>query len=181
MKIGWSNFAAGRHVEGGGYSYFKGTDDCLFQEIEDAWDTRENGSGDACITEVCVVTLPVDEFYCPVVAIEDITSLDAQITKRRKGEESHIEVRANGQCRRARTVKVVLYSAKALEAEGEERSGDYDWEIISIMASPVEDEPMHPLTMARNQLGKAGGSQREYTSEEWAKAVWYWSQNVMKA
>jgi len=182
MKIGWSVFAHDRHQKGTGYSYFDGTDDVLFQMIKDNWGLRTYGAGSTDIGKVCVVPMlqkSVTGFYCPMVEIDKATDLSARVAKRREGEESHIRVTGKGPDIEAKFVKVVLYSRQALLDELEKVSGDFDWEIVSIMASPVEDEPMHPLTMARNQLGKSGGSQRQYSSDEWARSVWYWSQYVM--
>jgi hypothetical protein len=130
--------------------------------------------------KVCVVPVKADGFHCAFVRLEDACNLEAEISQRREGEDSFVQVNAHGPAIDAKFAKIVLYSAQTLIDEGEERSGDFDWEIISIIASPVEDEPMMPLTMARNQLGKEGGSQREYTSEQWALAVWYWSQYVIR-
>ena len=179
-SIGWSNFARGRHSKDGGFSYFGGTDEAMEQLIRDNWDKRESGFGMDNTDKVCVVPIPAQDFYCPFVLLKDACNLEAEITQRREGEDSYVQVTGNGPAIEAGFAKVVLYSAQALIDDGEKRSGDFDWEIISIMASPVEDEPMHPLTMARNQLGKVGGSERTYTSEEWATAVWYWSQYVMR-
>lgn len=182
MKIGWSNFARGRHKKDNGYSYFDGTDEALFQLIRDNWDARVVGAGATDIEKVCVVPIerPVAGFYCPMVEVDRAVNLVAEVVQRRPGEESHVRVTANGPEIAAKFVKVVLYSAQTLIDEREERSGDFDWEIISIMASPVADEPVPPQTMARNQLLMQGGSPRHYTSEEWARSVWYWSQYVTR-
>lgn len=77
----------------------------------------------------------------------------------------------------ANFVKIVCYSAEAL-SENDERSTDCEWEIISIVASPIENEPMPPLTMARNMLEKKGGTKSEYTAKEFAEAIYYWSQRI---
>jgi hypothetical protein len=180
MKIGWSNFARGRHKKDNGYSYFDGADEVLFQAIKDNWGARTVGAGATNIDRVCVVPVPVSGFYCPMVAVDLATNLEAEVMKRRPDEESYVRVTANGPEIEAKFVKVVLYSAQTLIDEKEERSGDFDWEIISLMASPVENEPVPPQTMARNQLGMKGGSPRQYTSEEWARSVWYWSQYVTR-
>ena len=34
--------------------------------------------------------------------------------------------------------------------------------------------PMGPVTMMRNQLQLKGGTKAYYSSEEWAKAVYFW-------
>jgi hypothetical protein len=37
---------------------------------------------------------------------------------------------------------------------------------------------MDPLTMARNMLAKPGGTPCDYTAEQFAEAVWYWSRRA---
>jgi len=78
----------------------------------------------------------------------------------------------------AKYVKVVCYSADALLENDGERSTDCDWEIVALLASDVENEPMNPLAMARNMLEKPGGTKGTYTAQEFAEAVYYWSQRV---
>jgi len=176
--IGWSDFAEKRHKKVRGYSYFEGSDEDLFQRIRDAWDKRVAGHGTNDPDKVSVVPLNPQGFRCGTIHVDDAFDLVATIESRREGEDKHIVVRADGRCEEAKFVNVVLYSKEELESTGEDRSGDYDWEIVCIIASQVEDEPMHPLTMARNQLNQIGGSPRHYTSEQWAESVWYWAQRV---
>ena len=176
--IGWSNFARGRHTQNSGYSYFEGSDEELEQCIRDAWESRVAGHGTDDPDKVSVVSLDPKGFRCGTVHVDRAFDLEASIDQRREGEDSHVVVRADGLCEEARFASIVLYSKEELIATGEDRSGDFDWEIVCIIASQVEDEPMHPLTMARNQLNKEGGSPRHYSSEEWADSVWYWSQRV---
>jgi len=179
--IGWSDFASNRHKYGAGYSYFTGNDEELFQLIRDNWDKRVAGHGTDSVDKVSLIPVPADNFVCNTVPIENVTpeNLSVEVTSRREGEEKHVKVTSSGPCELAKFVNIVLYSKEELEASGEERSGDYDWEIVCIIASAVEDEPMTPLAMARNQLDKEGGSKREYASEQWAEAGWYWSQRVV--
>jgi len=178
MRFGWSDFAINRHKKGAGYSYFTGNDEELFDLIRNNWDKRTIGHGTDSIDKVCLVPVPPYGFHCNTVHINNANDLHVEITSRREGEEKHVKVTSGGDCEAANFVNIVLYSKEELIASGEERSGNYDWEIVCIIASPVEDEPMHPLAMARNQLDMEGGSKREYTSEQWAESVWYWSQRV---
>ena len=78
----------------------------------------------------------------------------------------------------AKHVKIVLYRKDVLE-EGNERTTGADWEVVSINAELDENVPMHPLTMARNFLVKKGGTKGNYYAQEFAEAVWYWSQHCM--
>jgi hypothetical protein len=102
------------------------------------------------------------------------------LTRRQPHESPYIKLEADGPTVPCKFAKVVLYSANELLKNDGERSSDADWEIVCIIASDVENEPMHPLAMARNQLEMPGGTPRSYTAEEYAQAIWYWSQFVSK-
>ena len=51
-----------------------------------------------------------------------------------------------------------------------------EWELISIHALPegVDNMPMGPITMMRNQLELKGGTKAHYSSDEWAKSIEFW-------
>ena len=70
---------------------------------------------------------------------------------------------------------MILYRHDVL-VENNEHSTDTKWELISIHALPkgIEDLPMGPITMMRNQLELKGGTAASYSSEEWAYAVNFW-------
>ena len=40
----------------------------------------------------------------------------------------------------------------------------------------LENLPMGPITMMRNQLGFPGGTSANYSSSQWAEAVNFWQQ-----
>jgi hypothetical protein len=58
---------------------------------------------------------------------------------------------------------------------GGTRTTDDEWEIVCLLASENEKEPMPPLTMARNYLAMAGGTKSVYTADEFAQAIWHHS------
>ena len=175
MNIGWSNFALGRHRKGFGYSYFDGSDEDLFERIRRNWHQREVGAGAESVDDVCLVPVEPEGFVGTKVRIEDAESLRAEIVRRQAHERPFVKVFAEGGLCPVNHVKVVLYAAHELLKNNGERSGDYDWEIVCVVASDIEDEPMNPLVMARNQLEMAGGTPRRYTSDEWARSVGYWA------
>ena len=86
--------------------------------------------------------------------------------------------RSPGPREKANFAGAVLYSAETLLENNGQRSGDYDWEVVCILASTVESEPMDPLTMARNMLEKPGGTFADYSALDFAEAIWYWRQRV---
>jgi hypothetical protein len=115
-------------------------------------------------------------FVCPLVKIDSDTHLTAEAVRRREGEEPYIRIRArNGTPLPVGRVELILYRHDVLAEDGEQ-STDAEWELISFHAIPegVDQLPMHPVTMMRNQLHLPGGTAAHYSSEEWAEAVRFW-------
>lgn len=178
LKLGWSDFARGRYLPGGDHTWFDGTHEELLKRVRDGWPQRRPGQGRADLTEVVVVPVASAGFVCGTVRVTDDTLLTAALVRRQPHEEPYVRVTAVGPRQEARFAEVVLYSAAVLELNDGRRSGDFAWEVVALLAAPVADEPMDPLTMARNMLDKPGGTPCDYTAQEFAAAVWYWSQRA---
>ncbi len=174
-SIGWSEFARERYLPGKGHSYFLGDEAELEALVAEHWGERRPGHGREDLSQVVIVPLPPERFVCGTVKVNEETALDARFNRRQDHEAGFIEVSAAGEPEPALHAMVVLYSAGTLLENGGTRSGDRDWEIVSVQASPVADEPMRPLTMARNMLSKPGGTPCDYSAREFAEAIWYWS------
>lgn len=172
--VGWSEFAARRHKPGTGCAYFTGTQSELLDLVKENWDRREPGTGRTNLDEVVAVPVPADKFMTTVVSVDENTELTAGLTRRRSHEEPYIRVSASGNAEPARFAKVILYSADTL-AQNNEQSARTDWEVVSLVASPVENEPMDPVTMMRNMRGKPGGTKVEYTADQLLDAIEFWS------
>ena len=115
-------------------------------------------------------------FLCPYVKIDQTTELKAEFVQRQEGEEPYIQIRAvMGSPLPAGKVEFILYRHDVL-AENNEYTTDAEWELISIQAVPegVDQLPMGPVTMMRNQLELLGGTKANYSSEQWAEAVRFW-------
>lgn len=177
-RLGWSDFARGRHVRGGSHVWFEGSEKELLELVRAGWAARRPGAGRVDLDKVVIVPVPRDRFVSATVKVDESTRLRAEFTRRQPHEEGYVRVLADGPREPVRHAAVVLYSAATLLENGGERSGDYDWEVVCLLAGPVADEPMDPLTMARNMLEKPGGTYCAYTAEQFAEAVWYWSQRV---
>jgi hypothetical protein len=105
-------------------------------------------------------------------------------TRRADGEDHYIEITAPDAPKAAATaVNVIVYRRDILLA-GNRATTDCDWEIVSINAradrgpGASEEEPPTPLSMARNQLNRPGGTPANYTTDQYAKAILYWSRRV---
>lgn len=175
MKLGWSEFARGRHVPGGKHTWYEGTAEELLGLVRMGWKDRRPGAGRDGLDQVVNVPVNPAGFVSSSVKIDEVTVLHAVFDRRQAHEDGFVRVTAEGPREEVRFAAVVLYSADVLLENGGTRSGDFDWEVVCLMAGPTEDEPMDPVTMARNLLEKPGGTYCEYSACDFAKAVWYWS------
>jgi hypothetical protein len=177
--LGWSDFARRRHVPGGAHGWFAGSPEELLDLVREHWPRRRPGAGRTDLETVVVVPVPADRFVGSTVAVTADTPLFASLERRQPQEEPYIRVMAEGPREAALFASVVLYSAETLTENGGERSGESDWEVVSLRVGPTADEPMHPVTMARNFLQKTGGTFAPYTAQQFAEAIWYWSRRAV--
>lgn len=175
LKLGWSEFARSRHQTGGKHTWFEGTEDELLCRVLDNWQHRKPGAGRLDCEKVVVVPVEPGGFVSSSVKVDEQSKLHAVFDRRQVQEDGFFRVTAEGLREKAEFASVVLYSAETLEENDGKRSGDYDWEVVCLIAGPEQDEPMDPLTMARNMLEKPGGTYCHYTAEQFAESVWYWS------
>jgi hypothetical protein len=180
LKLGWSDFARNRYHRNGGHTWFSGTDDELLARVRTAWPQRRPGKGRSDLASVVVVPVDPAGFVGSTVLVDKTTSLRAVFEKRQPQEEGHVSVLAAGDPEPVRHAAVVLYSAAALLENGGTRSGDFDWEVVALIAAAVEDPPLDPVTMARNMLAKTGGTFTEYSARDFAEAIWYWRRRARK-
>lgn len=175
LKLGWSDFARGRHVAGGKHTWFEGSHEELVCRILDSWEHRRPGAGRHNCEKVIVVPVDPAGFVSSTVQVTEETPLHASFERRQAHEEGYVRVTAEGPREEVSYASVVLYSAATLLENEGKRSGDFDWEIVCLIAGPEPEEPMDPLTMARNMLEMPGGTYCHYTAEQFAEAVWYWA------
>ena len=120
----------------------------------------------------------IHHFICPFVKITEETKLKATVVRRRPEEKPYIQIRAlNGTLLKTGAVDLILYHHDVLK-ETNEQTTDADWELISFHAIPeeIDNMPMGPVTMMRNQLQLSGGTKAFYESEKWAEAVKFWQE-----
>ncbi len=175
LKLGWSDFAAGRHVPGGRHTWFAGTAAELLDRVRDGWPRRRPGAGREGLDKVVLVPDDPTGFVSNTVRVDETTPLHAVFDRRQPHEDGFVRVTAAGPRETVRFASVVMYAADTLLENDGRRSGDFDWEVVCLVAGPSEHEPMDPLTMARNMLEKPGGTHCDYSARDFAEAVWYWS------
>lgn len=159
-----------RQTKNSRFSYFDGTWDELIKLVKSNFINHKKGYRDGVI----LISLQPENFYSSICKIERDSIFETKFEPRREGEEPiKRTIIKNGKKVPAKFVDIVLYRHDVL-LENEENSTDANWEIISINASVIENEPMHPMTMARNMLNKEGGTKAEYTGQQFAEALWFW-------
>lgn len=130
------------------------------------------------LESVVVVALPSSGFCCDAVVGTRGSEAFATFTRRNPGEDGFAHVTTIGTTEAAHYAAAVLYAKATLLENGGRRSTSADWEIVSLMTSPVSGQPppMDPLTIARNVLEKPGGTAMPVNGElarQLAEAVIY--------
>ena len=169
-----------RQVKGSGKTYTEGL---TFEEIANhAREKMKSGKFSKGYREgVILVQVSkelVHHFICPFVRVTEETILKATVVRRRPEEKPYIQIRAlNGILLKTSSADLILYHHDIL-AETNEQSTNEDWELISCHAIPegIDDMPMGPVTMMRNQMQLPGGTKAIYKSEEWAESVKFWQE-----
>ena len=179
MKIVVSDFAVGRHfTPGQPYSFCEISCAELLKRVKWNMDRAKQGYRDG----VLLVPIEPEGIFSSTVRVTDENRhlLRTVFEARRDGEEPYRKTVIDAPKSPAKFVDVVLYRNDVL-AEGKENSDlTADWEVISVNARLTEEqEPMTPMTMARNFLVLAGGTKGDYTSEQFAKSIVFWSQHSM--
>lgn len=143
---------------------------------------RYPGAGRTDCEKVCIVDLHprFNKYFLPRIAkLDTCTSLRAFSNRRADHEDSFVDVRGESVSPLPiRSVSVVLYSHEALLENSGIASSDYPWEIVAINPKHYDNEPMDPVTMARNYLEKTGGTFALYSEKQLAESIYFWSQHV---
>lgn len=165
-----------RQTENSKFSHFNGTWSELEKLVKDNFSKAVQGYKPG----VLLVPVPPDKFMSGVVEITPETKFSVTYAPRREGEDPYLQIAAKGGKKaHAKNVNIVLYSHDVL-AENNENDTDADYEIISINARPTEkEEPMTPITMARNMAGLSGGTKATYTAEQFVESILYWNSRAM--
>ena len=155
------------------------------QDVLLKWDNRKSGYRDG------VVLVPIDPksqsftcpITCPVVELKDGMVLTGKFSPRVPGEEPRKKVSVpNIKGSPANFVDVVLYRKDVLD-ETHENSGDFDWEIITVLPKLHEEQPMPPDTLIYNHFQLSGGTSTKMTDSEFVnelkKSFVYWKDKAM--
>lgn len=134
---------------------------------------------------VMLVQIPVDGLYSSVTQLKEGDLLIGQYLPRQKGEEPRKSSFVIGDKTPAKRVDVVLYSHAVL-AENNEQDSDADYEIISVNASPTNEEiPLSVGTLIANHFELSGGTSTKMNDSEFVSAlrnsVMFWKDKALVA
>lgn len=184
--LGISKFAFQRHyVNNKGRSYTTLSPEALITLVKDNWNFAIPGNGEKDLTRKILIPIPEclhEHFHCPTIKLKKGMKLKSKVSQRQKGEDLYVSTFLKKglfdsyEPESPKSVKIVCYSKEALLENNGERSTNSEWEIVSIICSAEENEPMYPLTLARNYLEKPGGTYGDYSAKEFAESIYYWSQ-----
>jgi Protein of unknown function (DUF3228) len=151
----------------------------LLNQIYLNWDKRTPGAGRSDLSEVVLVELPVEflphNFISRWIPIKHAHSFETKLEYRRAHEDPYLETTALGTPLLLKKAFVVCYHKDVLINSNEALSSTAEWEVVAVIASPWDAEPMMPLTMARNFLQKPGGTFAPYSATQLAESIYFWS------
>jgi hypothetical protein len=181
MKIKASQFVK-RQTPQSEFSHYNGSWEEVEQLVEDHFDQAKPGYRDGVI----LVNVPPAGFFSSLVKMTADLELETVFAPRREGEPPYQKTIAYGKKSPATAVTIVLYQKEVLEQD-ELNTADLtgaDWEIVSVNAHclEVDEIPMHPLTMARNQFADRpegqGGTKANYSADQFAESILFWQSHI---
>ena len=170
MKIIANSFVT-RQAPESSFSHYDGDFESLARLVEEnIFENRQQGYRDG----VVLVDVPPNGFYSGIVQLQSGDNLKGEFSSRRDGEDPRKHIVTEGEKLPAKSVQIVLYASAVLAEDGDnELSVDEGhWEIISINASPSEDEvPINPMTLMHNHFGSDGGTDTNLSDKEFVKIL----------
>ena len=135
-----------------------------------------------------VLLVPVDPagFYSGIILLKEGDRMVGEYKARRPGEDPRKSNDAlNGEKIPAKSVYVVLYRHDVL-AEKNEHESEADYEIVSVNASPADEEaPIPTGALIANHLGLSGGTDTKMTDSEFVallrKSMDFWKDKALAA
>ena len=171
---------ASRQTPESRFSHFDGSEQELLNLIFDNFFDGKMGMREG----IWHVTVPPQGFKSGVVQLNKGDALRGVFEARQDDETPRKVVTTIGREKLpARHVEIILYSKGVLE-ENPAYKASADWEVISINASPTDGPtPIAPAALIANHFGMSGGSDTDYTSAQFEKAlkesVMFWHDKAM--
>jgi len=181
MKIHITNFVR-RQTPESGFSHWWHTDSQLIKLVQDNFHKAKQGYREG----VLLVPVPPEGFWSGIAQLHDGDVLIGQYAARKPGEDPRKSSYAFvGNKIAALSAYVVLYSHAVL-AEGQENETEADYEIVSVNASPTEEEaPIAVGTLIANHLQLSGGTATNLSDSDFVamlrKSVEFWKDKALIA
>lgn len=181
MKIHITSFVR-RQTPASAFSHWTLSDEELLLQVLANLDKANPGYRDG------VILVPVDPagFHSGIVMLKEGDRMVGEYKARREGETPRKSNYAlNGEKIPAKSVYVVLYRHDVL-AEKNEHETDADYEIVSVNASPSDEEaPIPTGALIANHLGLSGGTDTKMTDTEFVallrKSMEFWQDKALAA
>lgn len=161
------------------FSHFDGPNSVLVELAQSQFPQSKPGFRDGVVR----VPVPAAGFYSGIVPItkDNVSQVISVFERRQEGEEFYLAHRLRGVGKSpAVSVELILYNHAVFLDEDGDTTSDAEWEIVSINASPTkEPTPQDPLSMARNQLHKVGGTEGALSPVAMAEAIDFHSRHAM--
>lgn len=181
MNIHITSFVR-RQTPESAYSHWTVSDEELLARVSSNFEKAVPGYRDG------VILVPVDPvgFYSGIVKLQEGDKLVGEYKARQPGEDPRKSSFAlRGEKIAAKSVYIVLYRHDVL-AEKNEHETDADYEIVSVNASPTEEEvPIPTGALIANHLGLSGGTDTKMTDTEFVallrKSMEFWKDKALAA
>lgn len=169
-----------RQTSESGFSHWEIPDSVLLERIQRNFDKKKIGYREG----VVLVPVEPDGFFSGIVQLQDGDRMVGEYKARREGEEPRKSSYAlKGKKLPAKSVWIVLYNHSVL-IEKNENESEAEWEIVSINASPTDEEPPIPTgALIANHLELSGGTSTNMTDSEFVsllrKSMEFWKDKAL--
>lgn len=174
-----SNFVR-RQTPQSGFSHWEISDEDFLARLHRNFDKAKPGYRDG----VCLVPVEPEGFFSGIVQLQEGDKLVGEYVARKAGEDPRkSSYSLTGKKIPAVSVYIVLYRHDVL-AENNENETDAEWEVVSVNASPTEDEPPIPTgALIANHLKLSGGTDTKMSDAEFVvllrKSVEFWKDKAL--
>lgn len=177
-----TNFVRHRQTPQSGFSHWEIPDSVLLERVQRNLPKAKTGYREG------VVLVPVEPegFFSGVVQLQEGDRLVGEYVARRPGETPRkSSYSLTGKKMPAKRVDIVLYHHDVLKEKNENET-DAEWEIVSVNASPTDEEtPIPTGALIANHLGLSGGTDTKMSDSEFVsllrKSVEFWADKANAA
>jgi len=163
-----------------GFSHWEISDEEFLARLNRNFFKHKNGYRDGVI----LVPVEPEGFFSGIVRLQEGDKLVGEYKARQSGEDPRKAIYSLiGKKMPAKSVWVVLYNHNVL-IEKNENESEFEWEVVSVNASPTEDEPPIPTgTLIANHFGLSGGTNTNLSNDNFVEllrqSVLFWKDKAL--